>query len=239
MRRYSTRTQFFMAALLLVGWLVMPPASLQAAQVTWLEGSAQVRRAGESDWSRLAVGDVVREMDAVRTGSAGRVEITFSPRRQARLGPASQVVLHRLRGQGPFNAGLDLVFGRLWASLRAGLNEGRGERFSITTPTSTVGVKGTRFGVDFDPLSQAGRVAVIDGQVAVASRPRELGPPRQVPGPREIAPPQEVTREQWTRLVSGGEKLILRPGEVPQVSPLSQAERDEPWVRWNLQRDQL
>ena len=226
---------------LLVAALLLPLSapSAQGAQVTYLEGTAQVRAAGQIHWRALRLGDRVGQGDALRTGSAARLEVTLSPRRQIRIGPASLLLLETLREQGGLDARLRLQAGRFWASLRRGLSRQEKERFAIATPASTIGVKGTRFGVDFDQKTETMQVAVVEGQVAVDGAPREIEAPRQVPGPREIAPPREISREQWSRLVSQGKKLVVRAGDAPRVADLMPEDRQDPWMRFNLERDQL
>ena len=222
---------FFFLALLLAG-------SAYAAEVTLLERPAQVKRKGTQVWVTLNLRDEVNEGDAVRTGAGGRVELSITPKRQFRIGQVTEIEIPRLVGRKRgFKAKINLLLGRFWGSLRAPLQAALGENVTVSTPLATIGVKGTTFGVDYDKKKKAAQVTVITGQIAVNPPPVETGPPQEVAGPREIAPPQQISRAEWTRLVSADQKLVIRPGEIPQTEPLTDEDKKDPWIAFNIARD--
>ncbi len=220
----------------LILWLLGASAAW-GAEVTYLRPPAQVKRRGTTQWSRLEMGHQVRAGDRVRTGMGGRVELTISAKRQFRIAQATEIELQRLTEKpGRMRARNNLVLGRFWGSLRRPLARKGKEQFSVVTSTATIGVKGTTFGVDFEK-DRTARVAVLTGQVTVQPPPPPPGPPKQVEGPREIAPPQQVGRADWSRLVSQDQKLIIRPGEKPETQPFTEADKQDPWVAFNIARD--
>jgi hypothetical protein len=232
------RSRFF---LLLALALLTAPLAAQAAKVTYLVKPAQLMRGDAKAWIALNLGDEVREGDSVRTGIGARVELSITSKRQFRIGQATEILLEGLEEKAPqqgLQAKVKLLLGRFWGSLRSPLKETFGEQVQVSTATATIGVKGTTFGVDFDKKDKTTQVAVVTGKVAVQPPPVEVGPPTEVAGPREIAPPQEVSREEWTRLVAADQKLIVRPGEVPKTEPLTDEDKKDEWIAFNIARDQ-
>ena len=221
--------------------LALPPLVAEAAKVTYLVKPAQIKRKGETKWVFLNLGDQVIQGDAVRTGIGARVELSITSTRQFRIGQATEILLQDLDESRPatnFNAKVRLLLGRFWGSLRKPLSNIAGERFDVATATATIGVKGTTFGVDYHKERKETAVAVVTGVVA-AQPPVQEGPPREIEGPREISPPQEITRAAWTRLVAANQKLIIRPGEIPETAPLTDEDKKDPWLAFNIARDNL
>ncbi|MCZ6556212.1 MAG: FecR family protein [SAR324 cluster bacterium] len=223
-------------------FLVLIPAVAGAAKVTYLIKPAQVKHADSRKWEFLNLGDQVHQGDSVRTGSGGRVELSITPKRQFRIGQATEILLEHLDEAAPaigLKARVKLLLGRFWGSLRKPLSRGGAERVSIVTTTAVIGVKGTTFGVDHDKKRKATVVSVVSGLIEAMPPPVETGPPKQIEGPREIAPPQEVSREEWTQLVAADQKLIIRPGEIPTTQPLTDADKKDEWIAFNIARDNL
>ncbi|HUJ75355.1 MAG TPA: FecR family protein [bacterium] len=233
-RRLRRMARWALAAALLAGLWGMGTA--QAAQVSYLELPAEIKHQGTTEWVRLNLGDTVKEGDTIRTGMGGRVEVTIGPKRVFRIGQASEVALPSFEQESGLKARVNLLLGRFWTTLSAPLQKESAERFQVTTTTATIGVKGTRFGVDFDQKDKSQQVEVIDGVVAAESPP--AGPAHEISGPQEIAPPQEVTQAQWQVLVQRDQKLIVRPGQAPQVVPLTEQDKQDEWVAFNLRRDE-
>lgn len=219
---------------------LLPALAFGAAKVTYLERPAQVKRAGTEEWAVLKLGDAVHSGDSIRTGMGARVEITVGDQRVFRIGQATEIELPELedstKNEG-LRAKINLILGRFWGGLLKPLKQSYGERFQVETATATIGVKGTQFGVDFDKESKASQVAVVTGTVAAQPPASEVSAPQEVPGPREVAPPQEISRGEWLVLVERDQKVIIRPGEVPQVEPLTPEDKADEWLRFNVERD--
>ena len=227
------------ARLALVFFLIsLPLAVARAAEVTYLVKPVEVLRAGERAWVPLNVGDEVVEGDAIRTGKGGRVEVTLAPKRVFRVSEITEVVLDSMvLREAALSARFRIILGRFWTAILDPLRAARGESLVVETPTVTIGIKGTRFDVDFDPRTQGVQTLVLEGQVEANPQPKRPGPPIEMPGPREIAPPQEVTRDEWTLLVGANQKLIYLPGREPILVPITDEDLDDEWVRFNDARD--
>ncbi len=236
--RKARRPLAALSALAVLFLALLLAGSAYAAEVTLLEPPAQVKRKGRQVWVLLKLGDEVNEGDSVRTGTGGRVELSITPKRQFRIGQVTEIEIPRLRGkERGFKAKVNLLLGRFWGSLRAPLQAALGENVAISTPLATIGVKGTTFGVDYDKKKKFSQVTVITGQIAVNPPPVEIGAPQEVAGPREIPSPKQISRADWTRLVSADQKLVIRPGEIPQTEPLTDEDKRDPWIAFNIARD--
>lgn len=224
--------------LLALATLAVFPALLAAAEVTFLARPVEVKRRGTQEWQVLKLGDQVNAGDAIRTGFGGRVEITISNKRVFRVGEATEIELPQLidSEKKGIKAKFKLLLGRFWAGLIRPMRDQERERFEVSTPTATIGVKGTQFGVDYDKKRDASQVLVIDGTVAAVPPGQEV-PVVEIAGPREVAPPQEISLDEWMLLVSRDQKLIIRPGEIPQVEPLTPEDKEDEWVKFNIERD--
>jgi hypothetical protein len=205
-----------------------------AAEVTYLDHPAQIKRKA-GDFARLNMGDKVNEGDVIRTGMGGRVEVTIEPKRVFRIGQATEIELPGFVQQGGMKTKVNVVLGRMWASIGTPLKEAAGEQFQVTTKTATIGIKGTRFGVDYDKNENASQVSVLEGVVAAVPPPQ--GGVSQVDAPREIAGPQEISQEAWQVLVGKDQKVIIRPGEAPKVVPMTAEDKKDDWIAFNAQRD--
>ena len=231
----KSRSVIAILFLLSISLVLIVPAAI-GGEVTMLVKPAQIKFSGKTVWRPLKLHAQVKQGDAIRTGRGGRVEISITPHRQIRISEASEIVVQELKERpGGMRADINLLVGRFWGSVRDTLKKNR-ERLNIRTATATIGVKGTSFGVDFDKENKIAQVAVVKGEVTVGSV-TSGGPPKQVAGPREIAPPEEVSREEWTQIVARDQKLILRPDQAPRLEPLTQDDKEDPWIKFNTDRD--
>lgn len=124
------------------------PAWAEIGRVRSLVGDVKIIRDGRS--VSAASGVKLEQGDVISTGKNGRVGITFLDNSRAALGPGSEVTLDeftydRARQTGSFvtrvNRGsLGVVSGNIARS--------RQDAMRIRTPTSTLGVRGTRFVVE-------------------------------------------------------------------------------------------
>lgn len=224
--------------LLLTGLAAAQGAASPGATVSELVPPAQIRRTAEGPWEQLTVGTRVQQGHRLRTGLDGRVELTLASRRVLRIGPATEITVPRLHlGEQAFNVRVKLVAGRVWGNLLRVLRPAWQEHLVVSTPTATVGIKGTQFGVDHDPTQESLRLLVLRGEVAALPPGADPGAPREVPGPREVAPPQEISEDAWEILVTSRQRLVLRPGEPPQLEPVQPADLEDDWVAYNIARD--
>jgi hypothetical protein len=139
-------TAFCLSAVLLVA----PAAAAQTRDQTigvvkTLSGSATLTRADVT--GTLHAGAPMHEGDRIETGADGSVGVTFRDNTRIALGPRSRVVLAHFvfkPADKQYGFGLSLARGTLeyMSGLIAKLAP---EAVSIETPTSTIGVRGTRF----------------------------------------------------------------------------------------------
>ncbi|HKJ00183.1 MAG TPA: FecR family protein [bacterium] len=219
--------------------LCLLPTLASAAEVTYVVRPVEVKRKGSDKFVVLHLHDKVYAGDTIRTGFGGRVEITISEKRVFRIGQASEVELPELqddRGKG-IRARFNLLLGRFWGGVLRPLKNLQAEHFQVHTATAVIGVKGTQFGVDYEKKTDETRALVIKGTVAAQPPPKAQQAPVEIPGPREVAPPQEISRDEWLLLVSQDQKVIIRPGEIPQAEPLTAEDKADEWVRFNTERD--
>jgi hypothetical protein len=236
--RFATFGRSALAAATAVLLLAILAAPALAAKVTLLQRPVEVKHAAQAKWLPLNVGDEVGEGDSIRSGHGGRAEITISTKRVFRIGEASEITLDKLLlTDGDLQGKVRLLLGRVWTSILVPLRAGREEEYQVETPTATLGVKGTRFDVDFDGKTKVLQTAVLEGKVVVNPTKEPAAPPSQIAGPREVAPPQAITRQEWVLLVSANQKLIFVPGQDPKVVPVTDDDRQTEWAKFNDARD--
>jgi hypothetical protein len=146
-------------------------ANAQAAgTVTHLSGTLSVARSGAQ--RLLAVNSPVREGDLLTTEHETYARIKFTDGAEVVLRPNSQLQLARYQFDTNAPERDNMLFSMLKGGMRSvtGLIGRRNrERVSVTTPTATVGIRGTHFGL---LLCQAGSCAGIQ---SAGGRPLENG----------------------------------------------------------------
>jgi hypothetical protein len=226
-----------LAAFLLVALGSAPrlAAQTRVAQVSALEGSAQRSRPGGAK-TDLRIGAAVGQGDTLETREGARLEIRFADGSVLRLGPGAKLQLSEAHFGGRAGRKLSarLFLGKLWAKVTSAI---QGEqKFQVETENAVAGVRGTTFRVDANQ-DKSVLVRVYDGQVAVAQS-APAGAPKQGER-REVPGPQEVTRDQWEKLVGRQMQILISadgtPGNPEPFSP--DVDQDDPFARWNLQRD--
>ena len=210
-------------------------AQTRAAVVSALDGSAQRWRGGGAK-AELRVGAEVGQGDLVETRENARLEIRFADQSILRLGPSARLQLSEAHfgGRAKRKLSARLFLGKLWARVTSAIHGD--QKFQVETENAVAGVRGTTFRVDANQ-DKSVRVRVYDGQVAVAPGvPAGAGKGGER---REVQGPQEVTRDRWEKLVGRQMQIVISadgtPGDPEPFSP--DAEEDDPFARWNLQRD--
>ncbi len=220
----------FVVALLAPALAAQP----KTAQVSALEGRVQ-RWRGNGARTELRVGTPVGQGDTLETQQGARLEVRFGDNSVLRLGPRAKVQLAEAHFGGAARRRFSarLFFGKLWAKVTSVI---QGEqKFQIETENAVAGVRGTTFRMDANE-DKSVLVRVYDGTVAVGT-----GAPPGAPGGerREVEGPREVTREQWEKLVGRQMQISISsdgtPGEPEEFSP--DVDKDDPFARWNLERD--
>ncbi len=136
----------------------------------------------ETTAGALEKGAVLNEGTAIKTGENGFVTLQLADGSTIVVQSKSQVKLDVARvlanTGGVPSTTIALKSGRVESSVEK--RKGQGARFEVSTPTSNMGVRGTRFRVSADESGKVSRGEVLEGVVAVASaapapKPLDLG----------------------------------------------------------------
>lgn len=124
----------------------------------------------ESAGNKLAVGATVSEGSQIKTGDNGFVTLQLADGSTIAVQSKSQVKLDNARllsNTGGVQATkVSVQSGRVESSIRK--PQGSPNRYEISTPTSNMGVRGTRFRVSADEGGKTSRSEVLEGVVGVA-----------------------------------------------------------------------
>ncbi len=117
-------------------------AASAAGTAVAVDPEAMVRSSGEQ--RPLLVGADILIGDLIQTSAGGHVELAFDDGTKIVIGPGSALLLedYLLRGDG--SAG-DFAIGALGGTYRFISGKSPKESFRITTPTGTIGIRGTAF----------------------------------------------------------------------------------------------
>jgi len=139
-----------------------PEITARVARIDFLRGDAQIKRAGSSDWERVAPNLPIVEGDEITTGENARLEIQFDSRNYLRLAANSYLKITTLKDDG---IAVSLTQGSLSARILE-FDTAAGRYFEIDAPRTTVAVRQAgMYRVDAgDERSKTEvRVAVTDG----------------------------------------------------------------------------
>jgi len=227
-----------------------PGAGSNRAEVTHLQGKAEVLAKGETAWKSLRVGSFLSLEDEGRTGDQSRIEIRLPDRSILRFDQKTTFKMRNLlfdSQDGSREMKVEVPVGKTWANVRKAFGSKR--TFEIASANAVAGVRDTiwRMNVETD---QSTLIRVYEGTVEVYSpfvkpdyKPEETGfkAPREVRGPQEVPRPyQEVTKEQWEQIVLTQMMQVVIPAVGKPDAPTSftpEEDQQEEWVRWNQQRD--
>jgi hypothetical protein len=233
-----------------MGQPAMTAVSPNQAEVTFLQGRAEVLAKGETAWKPLRVGSLLSLEDEGRTGEQSRIEIRLPDRSILRFDQKTTFKMRSLlfdARDGSRDMRVGVPVGKTWANVRKAF--GPKKTFEIASANAVAGVRDTIWRMNVEP-DQSTLIRVYEGTVEVYSpfvkpdyKPEETGfkKPREVRGPREVARPyQEVTKEQWEQIVLTQMMQVVVPavGKPGTPTPFTPEEdQREEWVRWNQQRD--
>ena len=138
------------AAAIVIALLAVQPAWAEIARVKRAVGTTAIERAGKR--LPLAPGFKIEERDVLVTGKDGRVSLTFIDNTRFSAGPNSRIAVNEFRfdrttQRGSFVTAVDrgslaVVSGQIAKSKR--------DAMKVRTPTSLLGVRGTKFVVEVD-----------------------------------------------------------------------------------------
>jgi hypothetical protein len=154
------------AASLLALTLAMGVSSALAASGTALGVKPQAEAAKDGSTRTLVVGADVSIGELVRTGPAGQVQIMFSDRTELVVGPNSALLIEDYLLRNDQSAGKFAV-NALAGTFRFATGTASKDRYLISTPTGTIGVRGTEF--DFNVDAQGTEVLLYKGAVILCN----------------------------------------------------------------------
>ena len=220
------------------------------AQVTFLQGKAEVLRKGETAWRLLQVENILSGADEVRTGEKARIEILLPDRSILRFDQQTTFKMKAVlfdTQEGSRDVKVEMAAGKTWANVRKVF--GSKKTFEVASANAVAGVRDTVWRMDVGS-DRSTLIRVYEGSVEVYNpfvkpdyKPEEGGfkAPREVQGPKEVPRPyEEVSKEQWEQIVLTQMMQVLipptgKPGEPVAFSAVD--DQREEWVRWNQERD--
>ncbi len=153
-----------LAALLASSMMVCQPVLAAGGTALGVKPQANLLSAGQT--IVLVVGKDIQIGDEVTTGQSGQVQIKFDDETELVVGPNSKLVIEDYLLRGDNSAG-KLAINALAGTFRFATGTAAKDRYQITTPTGTIGVRGTEF--DFVVDEEGTRVLLFEGAVRICS----------------------------------------------------------------------
>lgn len=116
----------------------------------------------------LTVGADIFIGDLVETGDVGLVQIRFADNTELVIGPNSKLTIEDYLIRNDGSAGM-LAVNMLSGAFRFATGDAAKNRYKITTPTGTIGVRGTGFDVFVDALTGFARILMYHGKVRLCT----------------------------------------------------------------------
>lgn len=212
----------------------------EAAYVTYLNGDAEVKPAGQQKWTQIKVNQKVSQGDQVRVGKKSKAEIMTFDQDVIRLSEKTEVKIDKMQNNPVKKIkkkGLFIKFGRMWNKAKS-LVHSKSE-YTVRTPNAISGIRGTSYTVDVDQ-AQNTRIKTYAGAVKVwRPQAQKAGPGWRLTKPTKVAGPRPVSREEWTEIILKlhQELLITKQGVTKEDFDPVLDEKKDGWIRWNKQRD--
>lgn len=169
-----------------------------------------------------APGDSVENGNIVRTLPGARARLVYPNGDQIMVGPGSAYRVSWDKKEAG-RAQIEMMYGKVRSVVSKG---GPRSRFSIRTKAATMGVRGTDFFIEEDPLSGQTLLTVIRGSVEIQSRESGSAPPVEVKtGQSAIAATSEAKDAEVAKKVEVRATSKEEYAEVTSVSTLAQAEK--------------
>jgi len=153
-----------LAALLASSMMLCQPVLAAGGTALGVKPQANLLSAGQT--IVLVVGKDIQIGDEVTTGQSGQVQIKFDDETELVVGPNSKLVIEDYLLRGDNSAG-KLAINALAGTFRFATGTAAKDRYQITTPTGTIGVRGTEF--DFVVDEEGTRVLLFEGAVRICS----------------------------------------------------------------------
>ena len=109
--------------------------------------------------------------DRIITGDVGEAQIRFQDNTKLVVGPNSSMVIDAFVFNSD-NSARDISINMARGAFRFFTGDSRKDAYSITTPTATIGVRGSEFDVTVDPIDNSTYVAQLGGETRICPRKR-------------------------------------------------------------------
>ena len=109
------------------------------------------------------------EGQKIVTGAQGQVQIVFADDTRMVVGPGSSLVIEKylMRNGGTASK---FAVSALGGTFRFITGKSQKSAYSITTPTGTIGVRGTKFDFSIDPKTKKTTVVLFEGEVSLCPK---------------------------------------------------------------------
>ena len=130
----------------------------RTANITSLEGKAEVKLAGQPDWTAVQSGATLNEGDTLKTDANSKAVLALGAKSEVgtvEVSEKSQLLLSSMVFDQKTNTSktlLDLAMGEVL--IKAQKVQGEQSKFEVKTPTSIVGVRGTVFKVKVEAMEE-------------------------------------------------------------------------------------
>lgn len=155
-------------ALLAAGLAALVAVSAQAEPSGTVVAAIQMAEADQATGKIVLAPEVpIFSGDKIVTGPIGEAQIRFRDNTRLVVGPNSQMVIDAFvfAGDTPRNVSINAIRG----AFRFITGNGPKDAYKIVTPTATIGVRGTEFDVDVDPMGTT-RVVNFTGMTRICDR---------------------------------------------------------------------
>lgn len=142
--------------------LFQGPALAATGKALGVDPAAEAKRQAETQ--QLTVGSDIFIGDRVITGASGQVQIKFDDQTELVVGPNSSLLIEDFLLREDGSAG-KLAINALAGTFRFVTGGAPKDRYSIRTPTGTIGVRGTAFDFYVTPLATS--VLLYHGSVLI------------------------------------------------------------------------
>ena len=151
------KSVFVLIIALFIGW----NSIAQEARITLINGTVEIRNAGETGWRPASVGTALQRNSVISTGIRSRALISLGAS-TVTVEPVTMLTLEELiRRDDTEEAVLHLRTGRIRADISP--PSGVKTEFTVTSPSATASVRGTSF------TFNGRRVTTHSGQVAFSN----------------------------------------------------------------------
>jgi ferric-dicitrate binding protein FerR (iron transport regulator) len=216
------------------------------AEVTLIEGSAELSRKEPDLKQLLNQGDFLLDGDRVATGEQARLELAMPDGSFLRFAQKTTFELMSVdydEQTRQRDIEVHAAFGKTWAKVSS--LTGGGGRFQLTSQNAVAGIRGTTYRMNVNSDTSV-VVKVYEGAVHVSSppttaeKPGGVEAPHPVSGPYPVAGPRPVTMQEWTYIVRAMQQIVVyADGTVSKPFRFDPAVDMDDWVRWNQTLDKM